>query len=1456
MSGGNGNGKKVQLIHDASSIYYLHPSEAGGVPLTKYFLTGENYDVWEKAIINALEGRNKYGFITGEFAKPSDEKSPEFSAWKSNNSIICSWLFNSIDITIQPSIVSHKIAKEMWDDLKERYSISNGPRLNQLKSLYHSLRQKGMAVVAYYNKFKALWDELYGSEDITCGCTCAAAPKLRARAERDKTHDFLLGLDDDQYGPLRTQILSTDPFPNLGKAFSLVTQEERHKTIIRDRDDKTSMVSFAAQSSLTPPTSKPTSPSTYNPVTCTYCGRTGHDYERCFQRIGYPNGLRGRGRGRPGRGRGGSSSSGRGQHHIATANVATAQQTVDTSPLASTSGTASSIPGLSAEQVQRLLTLLDTSPSSEHLHGKNSSDSSVWLLDSGASHHMTGTLEYLFDCIDLPPSPVSLPNGVQTLATKQGSVNLASGLVLRNVLYVPNIKCSLISIGRLISDNTCLVTFTDCLCVIQDRTSRMPIGLGKFQHGVYYFRPVTQQILSNAMSTVASPFVLHQRLGHPSSQALSYISNSTSLSNIKKCLDSCDVCPRAKQTRSVFALSDNKAAEIFDLIHCDLWGPYSKSSTFGAHYFLSIVDDFSRAVWVYLLIDKIGVASSIRNFFTMIKTQFGKTIKTFRSDNGTEFTQMRAFFDEQGTLFQTSCVSTPQQNGRVERKHRHILNVARAIRFQGCLPIEFWADCVHAAVFVINRTPSRILNGKTPYELLFGSAPHYSMLRIIGCLCYAHNNPQKKDKFGSRSRKCVFLGYPYGQKGWKVYDLATKEVFVSRDVQFHEDIFPFADTPTVLSTTTASSLKDRHACDWEFIMDNTPSSTIPISELLDRGSSDPSLLVSSNTHIPASTSTDPILPEQPSTITVEQSSPTTTSTGALGQRDRRPPSYLKDYVCHSARTVHPISVPPISVSSGTRYPIANFVTYDKFSFDHRKFLAAVSTNLEPRSYKEAAKDECWRVAMKREIDALHSNNTWDIVDLPPGRTPIGCKWVYKTKYNSDGSLERHKARLVVLGNHQKEGEDFSDTFAPVAKMVSVRTFLAVAVAKKWEIHQLDVNNAFLHGDLHEKVYMSLPPGFLASSPTKVCRLRKSLYGLKQSPRNWFAKLTTALRQYGFIQSHADHTLFTYRKGNDVLSILVYVDDILVAGNNVTLCTTFKRYLDRCFQLKDLGPLKYFLGIEFARSSKGLTLSQRKYTLDILQETGLLASKPVDTPLPQNHKLASSTSALYKDPARYRRIVGRLIYLTLTRPDISYPVHILSQFMHEPLIDHYDAALRVLRYLKGHPGQGLLLSADSDLQLYAYCDSDWASCPVSRRSLSGYFILLGHSPISWKTKKQTTVSRSSAEAEYRAMAFACAEIKWIRYFLASLGVFHREPVRLFCDNQAALHIAANPVFHERTKHIELDCHFVRELLVAGIITTAHVPTKLQLADLFTKALGAAQFSLLLSKLGVIDLHTPA
>lgn len=761
------------------------------------------------------------------------------------------------------------------------------------------------------------------------------------------------------------------------------------------------------------------------------------------------------------------------------------------------------------------------------------------------------------------------------------------------------------------------------------------------------------------------------------------------------------------------------------------------------------------------------------------------------------------------------------------------------MRFHAHLPIKFWGDCLLTATYIINRLPNSILQFKTPYEQLLGHPPSYNHLKVLGCLCFASTPSHNRDKFSARAQKCIFIGYPFGKKAYKLYNLSTHQVIHSRDVSFYEHIFPF-QTPSLTSISPSPS-----------IFPNSNSIPCDIEDFSSSKSTNlPSSSISPSTHIHRSPSTSSSSSPSP---------PPCPNISSRPIRHKSIPAKFKDY------TDLPQHLQSSSNSAEVRYtspyPICNYISYSNLSSSYKAFVSTIPVISVPNSYSQAVKSTHWCDAMTSELLALESNNTWSIQRLPVHKHPVGCKWIFRVKYNADGSLDKYKARLVAKGFTQTEGEDYFDTFAPVAKMTSVKVLLAVAAIKGWVLSQLDVSNAFLHGDLLEEVYMNLPQGYtlppnlsLPGTGPIVCKLNKSLYGLKQAPRQWFAKLSNALLTYGFSQSSSDHSLFTLHTPDSITIILIYVDDMILTGSSEHSIAAIKKHLQALFPVKDLGPLKYFLGLEIARNSTGICLHQRKYCLDILSETGLTNAKPSNVPIVQHHKLSLSTSPEIQDASQYRRLVGKLIYLTITRPEISYAVHILSQFLANPKEDHWHAALKLVKYLKKAPGQGIFFSASSSLTLTAYCDSDWAACPLTRKSISGFCISLGQSLISWKCKKQTTISRSSAEAEYRSMANTCCELQWLLPLFKALAITIPLPIQLYCDNKSAIQIAANPVFHERTKHIEIDCHIVRNLLHQGVIKNAHLPTQIQPADLFTKALPAATLSSLMSKLSVVNLFS--
>ncbi|KAK9062637.1 hypothetical protein SSX86_019825 [Deinandra increscens subsp. villosa] len=495
---------------------------------------------------------------------------------------------------------------------------------------------------------------------------------------------------------------------------------------------------------------------------------------------------------------------------------------------------------------------------------------------------------------------------------------------------------------------------------------------------------------------------------------------------------------------------------------------------------------------------------------------------------------------------------------------------------------------------------------------------------------------------------------------------------------------------------------------------------------------------------------------------------------------------------------------------------------------------------DPRSFKVASRHPHWVDTMQNELRALQLNKTWTLVPRPTDANVVGSKWLFRTKLRADGSLDRYKARLVAQGFSQVPGLDFSHTFSPVVKATTIRTVLSLATMYDWKLHQLDVNNAFLHGTLSEEVFMEQPPGFIDQNfPHHVCRLNKAIYGLKEAPRAWFQRLSAFLLANGFVCSRANPSLFIFKCDTCIIYLLVYVDDLILTGNHEQTVRSFITRLHSEFAIKDLGDLNYFLGLEVTNVSDGLFLSQTKYAKEILLKAKMFDAKPMPTPLSPNATLVNEGEP-YPDPTFYRSIIGALQYLTITRPDISYSVNQLSQFLKTPTQDHFSHVKRLLRYIKGTIHYGLTFTKQADSNILGYSDAEWARCIETRRSTYGYSIFLGGNLVSWSAKKQHSVARSSCESEYRAMANTAAEIIWLTHLLRELHALSPDRPTLLCDKKSAIFMSQNPVAHKRSKHLDLDYHFIRELVTSGKLHTKFVPSKLQVADIFTKSLPREQF----------------
>ena len=507
---------------------------------------------------------------------------------------------------------------------------------------------------------------------------------------------------------------------------------------------------------------------------------------------------------------------------------------------------------------------------------------------------------------------------------------------------------------------------------------------------------------------------------------------------------------------------------------------------------------------------------------------------------------------------------------------------------------------------------------------------------------------------------------------------------------------------------------------------------------------------------------------------------------------------------------------------------------------------------EPQQVQEALDDEDWLMAMHEELNNFERNQVWDLVPRPTEEhNVIGTKWIFKNKQDANGIVIRNKARLVAQGYSQVEGIDYGETFAPVARLESIRMLLAFASHHNFKLQQMDVKSAFLNGPLNELVYVKQPPGFEHPKlPNHVYKLNKALYGLKQAPRAWYEYLTELLQDRGFEIGKIDPTLFTKRVKGDLFICQLYVDDIIFGSPNISFNEEFAALMTEKFEMSMMGELKFFLGFEIKQGLEGTFIKQAKYTQDMLKRFELEDVKPVKFPMPTRCKLDSDPNGKAVDQKVYRSMIGSLLYLCASRPDIMLSVGICARFQSAPKESHYMAVKRIFRYLAHTPNFGLWYPKGANFNLVGYSDSDWAGDCVERKSTSGGCQFLGRSLVSWSSKKQNCVSLSSTEAEYVAAASCCAQLLWMRQTLKDYGVTC-DKVPLLCDNQSAIKISLNPVQHSKTKHIDIRHHFIREHIKLGDIEVHFIHTEEQLADIFTKPLDEARFRELRHELNIID-----
>uniref|UniRef100_A0A2A4JA71 Integrase catalytic domain-containing protein n=1 Tax=Heliothis virescens TaxID=7102 RepID=A0A2A4JA71_HELVI len=815
----------------------------------------------------------------------------------------------------------------------------------------------------------------------------------------------------------------------------------------------------------------------------------------------------------------------------------------------------------------------------------------------------------------------------------------------------------------------------------------------------------------------------------------------------------------------------------------------------GMRYFITFVDDYSRLVSVYFLKDKLNILNAFKDFHKKAENECNKKIKIIRTDNGLEYCNkdFEYYLSQYGIKHQTSTPYTPQQNGLAERMNRTLVERAKCMLLDAKLPKPFWAEATATAAYIINRSPTTSINKRTPYELWTGKLPDLSNIKIFGSEVMMQVPKEKRKKWDPKSQRMIFVGYCDNTKGYRLAEPKTNRIMKSRDVEFLENVKNNNNIylPCEISSST----------DISPLASSPPAAAAPETE-----TKDPDINESSEEYATDTDNDEDYIPQK-STKDIPESTITLRSRNKLGVTDEgSKPSYF----------------------------------------------CPVKNPRDPDSVKEALSSdnaENWKNAMDEEFQSLIRNNTWILTDLPPGKKALPCKWIFKTKTDETGAVNRHKARLVIKGYTQRKGVDYNEIYSPVVRYTSVRYLIALAARYNLDIDQMDAITAFLQGDLENEIYMTQPE--LYEEGTKVCLLQKSIYGLKQASRQWNLKLDGVLQKIGLTRSKIDPCIYYCIKQSTMIFVAVWVDDLIIFTNSNKLKSDIKEKLKKEFYMKDLGEAKQFIGINISRNRKEgkIMLDQRNYITEILDRFSMTESKPMKTPIEVNAKFEKGENE-DNENIPYRQAIGCLLYLAqATRPDIGFSVNKLSTYVSNPGRQHWIGVKRVMRYIQGTKDYKLTFMKDDSNEIKGYCDSDWASSPEDRRSCTGYIFLFQNGAIAWNSCKQPTVALSTAEAEYMAMAAAAQEALWLRQLQIEFGLKEDCPLPIYCDNQSAIRLAMNDCYKPRTKHIDIRYHFLRDNVNSKFINFMYSKGSEMVADILTKGTTYEKHLFCINKMGL-------